>query len=283
VIAASKDNAVTVWDLNGKRFGDGVGWSIEGEHHRQRHGFDALALSADAKTLAATVAGAVQFWDAGARPGALTRTIPSDDPDMRNHSALALAADGKTLATAAYERPICVIDLTSRVPKNRLTLAIKSSPEALAFSPDSALLAVPDGGDREKPGVVRIFRAESGKEQWSITRPKSWVHTLTFAPDGRELAISWYNGPVTLLEVASRKQRAEILPGKGAPYAIAFAPNSKRLATAGQDGHVAVWEWGEKTWSTQLPGSVGAISWSPDSRHLATGNANGTVFVLRVP
>jgi WD40 repeat protein len=258
-------------------------WSIAGGEHWHRYGWDALALSADAKTMAATSAGAIQFWDAGARPGRAGLRIPEDDREQRNWSALAFSRDGTLLAAGAPDRPVRLIDMTGKIPMQKRALKIKGTPGVMAFTPEGDWLAVSEGGDLKSPGFVHVFHVEIGKEVWSFMRPKAWVHSLTFSPDGRELAISWYDGLVTVLEIASRRPRAEFQPGRGSPYAIAYAPNSKRLATAGRNGHVAVWEWGEQRWSTQLPGAVHAIAWSPDGRHLTTGNANGTIFVLRVP
>jgi WD40 repeat protein len=69
------------------------------------------------------------------------------------------------------------------------------------------------------------------------------VTWLEFAPDGKALVSSDYQGEMILWDVTA---------------------GDKRLA------------W-------QLPGTIQSAAFAPDGRHLATANVNGTVYVLRLP
>jgi WD40 repeat protein len=211
-----------------------------------------------------------------------------DDQDS-DWSALAFAPSGKMFAAGGIYQPIRLIDVAGKEPKESQQLKNECGrPLTLTLSPDGRTLAVGGNGGIGAPSgtsdTVRVYEVATGKQRWSLMRPKAWACSLSHAPDGSTLAFSWDDGRVTMVETFSGKQRTEFQAVTAHPcYGIAFSPDSKLLVTVGEDGQIAVWAGSEKRWAVKLPGPVNAVAWAPASRHLATANANGTVYILRVP
>jgi WD40 repeat protein len=283
MFAADDDNKGWVWDLNGNRFHLGIDWPLGGN----RNCGWPLALTSEGRTLAVPSEGGFQLWDLSVRSPRAGLKI-KDEPDS-DWSALAFAPNGKMPAAGGIDQTLRLIDLTGKKPKEWQNLKNDvGRPLALSFSPDGNTLAVGGYGDLDAPNgtsdTVPVYEVATGKMRWSYARRKTCACSLSFAPDGRTLAISWGDGVVSLIEAFSGKTRMAFQAvNANAFYGIAFSPHSKLLATAGDDWQVAVWAGSEKRWSVQLPGPVAAVAWAPDSRHLATANANGTVYILRVP
>src|SRR5262249_55053811 len=58
--------------------------------------------------------------------------------------------------------------------------------QALAFSPDGALLAS-GAGEPRRPGECKLWAVANGEERATLPGPTGGVGALAFAPDGRTL------------------------------------------------------------------------------------------------
>src|SRR5207244_1563057 len=137
-----------------------------------------LSLSRDGSRLAAGDSeGTARLWRTPS--GEELRTIRVHE---RGSVAVALAADGTLLATAASSglRLWGAVDGKSRweVPPKPGKYFL-----SVAFSPDAALLAA---GDTE--GGVHLFDPGTGKPLWQAESKRGLVRSLCFSPDGRLLA-----------------------------------------------------------------------------------------------
>jgi len=196
--------------------------------------------------------------------------------------ALAISPDGKTVATGNPDGSVRLCQVSGPKAQPWRVLAGHSAPViGLAFGPDGKTLASTD--DRS----VRRWDVGGGKE---LTPPlnESTVTALTYAPDGRTLALATRDGSIRLYDVAAQPRlrttprwaRSQSRPIAG----LAYSPDGSRIASAAQDGEVLVLNTagGSLAHHWQLGGPVRALSYAADGRHLATGNGNGSLYLFRL-
>jgi WD40 repeat protein len=112
----------------------------------------------------------------------------------------------------------------------------------------------------------------------------SMVYSVTFAPNGKTLAVGAAHATIRLLEPDSGKVVRE-LPVEGYPvvYGLAFSPDGSKLATAGFGGPAPydpqgfdLWELATGKPTRQAPadrGFVNRVAFLPDGKRLVTGHA----------
>src|SRR5262249_3891530 len=94
--------------------------------------------------------------------------------------------DGKTLATGGYDSTLRLWNVEDG--KALRTIYPSYSVYAVAFSPDSKLLAVGTSGGRYLP----VFNAETGVSLRTFSNHPNYVHHVAFAPGGKLVASVGY-------------------------------------------------------------------------------------------
>jgi WD40 repeat protein len=125
--------------------------------------------------------GDLRIWEADSG-----RLVHAFDVHSESVASLTFSPDGKTLATASYDKTIKLWDPATG--KELLSLYGHTDPVRLiAFSPDGTRLASA-GGERNKPGEVKLWDLTTGMEVFAFRGLAAQITALAFSPDGRRLA-----------------------------------------------------------------------------------------------
>lgn len=189
--------------------------------------------------------------------------------------------DGKTLATTSHDGAVRLWDLTDlRHPAVKDTLVFTDLPDrrrpafGANFSPDGHLLAVAGGGGLYVWDLADPRNPASKKK---IDSPvfESYLST-TFSSDGRFLAGSMSNGPITLWSVASigktlGPDKTATFPQRDAVVSMVFTRDGT-VVTGGGDDVVRDWHLPADLRSVSVGDTQGSSlsQFSPDGRILAT-------------
>ncbi|MFE0101293.1 hypothetical protein [Streptomyces sp. NPDC059009] len=197
--------------------------------------------------------------------------------------------DGKTLATASYDRTVRLWDV--RDPRHPRALGKPltghtSWVSSAVFSPDGNTLA--STGD---DGTVRLWDVRNPRHPRALGGPVAGhggtIYLLAFSPDGRTLAAAADDRKVHLWDMADPRRPKALgsLTGHSAAVrSVAFSHDGRTLAAGGDDGSIRLWDMADPrrpqrigTALTGHTGTVHSVAFNPDGRTLASGGVDDTV------
>lgn len=150
--------------------------------------------------------------------------------------------------------------------------------ESAVFSPDGTKFATGGWG-----AEVRIWDSASGKELQRFPAGGTYVFSLAFSPNGRQLAIGVNDKPnyVKIWDVQAGKL-TKSYPGHGdAVVSVAFSRDGQRLLTSSYDQTARLYDLtsGQSTVFRRHDGWVWSARFSPDETQVVTAGQDGSVIV----
>jgi WD40 repeat protein len=285
--AAAADDVVKVWDLaTGK---ETLTLTSLAEH------LTSVAFSPDGKRVAAgSWDHTARVWDAetGRELHTLTR-------HTNMVLSVAFSPDGRRLVTASMDSTVLVWDL-GNTGAYRVLEGHSYPVHAVAVSPDSGRIASAAdargwgsiGNAPPPPGEVKVWDAETGREQLSFPRAPQVIHGLAYSPDGCRLAAAggprYQRGPggqpvqpgeVKVWDSKTGREQFSLKCPTGAALGVTFTPDGAQLAAVSEEGTVRVWDavTGEEKLTRQtqqvgwgMPDNYQGMAFSPDGGLLAS-------------
>lgn len=177
--------------------------------------------------------------EAGAGAARVVRAFPSGG----YVGALAISPDSTLVAALEYTgKHIALFRAGSSGELKPLSMLDSPVPQAVSFSPDGRLLAVPLASD-----VVQL---------WDVSNPRaptlagevpssgSPAFAAALSPVGNRLAVGTGAGDVTVWDVSNPRSPVKIRTLRGPMAAltmVAFSPDSSMLAAGGGDRYIWLW------------------------------------------
>ncbi len=212
--------------------------------------------------------------------------------------SLAVAPDGRTLASGSEDGEVRLTDLDRPEAEATVVGSFANGVRALAFSSDGGRLAA-GGFD----GELRVWDLEKLGAAPQVLSPGGEIlNTVAFQPGGSRLAAGRADGSVHLWDLAAGGEPAVLIPGEvTAPHSgageeaeaagpqvrgLAFRPDGAALAAASHGRGVLIWEVADPGAEPRILADdprVRSVAFSHGGDYLAAGTATGKIRVWPLP
>jgi WD40 repeat protein len=189
---------------------------------------------------------------------------------------VAFSPDGKTLATASWDKSIKLWD----VAKGKELLSLKGHSHevwCVAFAPDGKTLA-----SSSADGKVKLWEVATGTEVRTL---QEQAPCIAFLPDGKTLAATGNpEKKINLWDLDAGKVRASLNGAHWGNGGLAVAPDGKTIVT-GADMTVKLWDIATKKRISTIRGFgslVLCVAFSSDGKLVASGDGEDKVKIWDV-
>jgi len=217
--------------------------------------------------------GSVTVWDLAKRQRRFEGKAHGD-----SILAAEVSPDGKTLATAGYDKLILIWDLAGATVQRTLK-DHSDSVYGLAFSPDGKWLAS-CAADR----TVKIWDMATGRRTDTLSESTAELYAVAFTPDGSRLLAAGVDRSIRMWRLdrgLARLERSTF--AHDAPVVrLSVSGGGTVLASSAEDRTVRLWKLDTLAPLEAIPAQsdwVQAIVLSPDGKRLALGRYDGSLSV----
>ncbi|KAK6330774.1 hypothetical protein TWF718_002974 [Orbilia javanica] len=225
------------------------------------------AFSADGKQVATETSGTIKSWD-------ITNIMGKIDSSGKIPYLLArdltFSPDGKKIASSGY----CELKLWDAKTGNFHYTLINETQHYMnryTFSSNSEQIA---SVHTEKIVIWDVITG--GRQKEFRIGIEGIPRVIEFSPDGKQIALGYCNGNITLQSTKTGKVKRELRGNfKYAISSISFSPDGKWIASNSEDSIVRLWDTGtgslKRTFGSRVNYQLGCeVSFSPDTKWIAS-------------
>lgn len=193
--------------------------------------------------------------------------------------ALAVAPDGRTIATGAYDQKIRLWD-TATGKEIALLKGHNGAVNGLAFRPDGAVLASASA-DR----TVKLWSMPGGQRLDTLSQPTKEQSSVVFSADGRQLYAAGADSRIRLwnISAAAKEGTNTIVTSRfaheGGILSLVLSADGKLLASTATDKSLKIWnpaDLTEKLLLEKQPDWSAALAFT-DKAQLVAGRVDGSL------
>jgi eukaryotic-like serine/threonine-protein kinase len=232
--------------------------------------FDELTCSPEGRRLATySRQGVVRI--VSVETGKVEHVFPGFDP---HRGRLVFSPDGRRLAAGVRQGRVPIIDLDTG--NEVLEIEMERSGNALAFSPDGAILAGKVGSR------VALWNSRTGELMGELDGHGSRISEVVFRNDGKTLVSSSEDQTIRVWDLASRQTVTVLKGSRDAIWGMAAVGETDHLVTGAKDGTLARWRLSlspEPIRLTRHPGIWKVATFSgPDGKMIAVKKDGAVVW-----
>jgi WD40 repeat protein len=201
---------------------------------------DSVAFSPDSATLAVAVEGAVEMYEVSGQKR--LRSLPTSKAFLRS---VAYSADGRYLASGAFDGIVKVWDLTAEPEKaEELSLEGSGMVVCLAFSADGQRLAAGNASGGIDLWNLKALRAKdlSAPTRLTLFGHTGQVRSVAFHPGQPLLASGANDRTIRLWDTETGRESHTLRGHEEEVTGVLFGPGGKQLLSASRDGMVKFWD-----------------------------------------
>ncbi|MEH2175803.1 serine/threonine-protein kinase [Nostoc sp.] len=169
-------------------------------------------------------------------PWRCLHTLTGNSGTLSSVNALAISADGYTLASASDDKNIKLWDLNTKKVLASLSghsQAVKS----VAFSPNGQILATASDDK-----TIKLWQVETLEQICTLLGHSQAVKSVAFSPDGQILASGSWDKTIKLWDVNTGREICTIAGHQLKVNSVAFSPQGQFLASASYDRTIRLWQ-----------------------------------------